>query len=267
MTNLLGRSTPLALPGRGRGRIRDAVALGCAAFAFAGACSLAEAQRGSDRNRDEWQKVDDVFAAMEIAGGSVVADVGAGGGFFTTRLARRVGPEGRVYAVDIDRQNVERLQRLAGDEGLAQVSVVHGTATDPRLPDGTLDAALVVNAYHEFRAHQSMLAALLRALKPGGRLVIVEPLAASRRGDSRERQERSHEVGPQYVRDDLLQAGFEFASLVDPFTTRPQGDQMWLAIARKPATSPAGSGATPDGRGPPREPGITRPRARPAPRA
>ncbi len=248
-----------------RGHVRRALTL--AALGLACACSLAEAQRGRDENRDQWQGVDDVFAAMEIATGSVVADVGAGGGFFTTRLARHVGPAGRVYAVDVDRQNVERLQRLAADEALAQVTVVHGTATDPQLPDGTLDAALVVNAYHEFDAHQSMLAALLGALKPGGRLVIVEPLAASRRGDSRERQERSHEVGPQYVRDDLEQAGFEFQSLVDPFTTRPQGDQMWLAVARKPAPRPVASGAARDGRRPLGEPGITRPRVRLAPRA
>ena len=206
---------------------------------FLGACAVVgaslalDAQRSNDRNRDEWQKVPEIFTAMGIASGSVVADVGAGGGFFTTRLARHVGVGGRVYAVDVDAQNVERLKRLAGDDGLMQVSVVHGTTADPRLPDSALDAALVVNAYHEFTAHQSMLAAILRALKPGGHLVIVEPLASSRRNESRERQERSHEIGPQYVRDDLEQAGFEIVSLIDPLTKRPEGDEMWLVVARK----------------------------------
>ena len=192
------------------------------------------AQRSTDRNRDEWQKVAEVFAAMGISGGSVVADVGAGGGFFTTRLARHVGLDGKVYAVDVDAKNVDRLKRLAGDDGLMQVSAIQGTTTDPRLPDDALDAALVVNAYHEFTAHQAMLTAILRALKPGGRLVIVEPLATSRRDDSREQQERSHEIGPQYVRDDLTQAGFKIMELIDPFTKRPEGDQMWLVVAKKP---------------------------------
>lgn len=191
------------------------------------------AQRDSEAARDQWQKVSEIFTAMGIGEGSVVADVGAGRGYFTTRLARHVGMGGRVYAVDIDRQNVQRLERMAGDDGLIQVTAVHGTTTDPQLPENSLDAALVVNAYHEFTAHQSMLAALLRALKPGGRLVLVEPLSPSRRDDSRERQTRSHEIGAQYAIEDLKAAGFEVGELIDPLTERPQGDQMWLLVARK----------------------------------
>ncbi len=190
-------------------------------------------QRGNDRNRDEWQKIPEIFAAMSIGEGSVVADVGAGSGFFTTRLARHVGLAGKVYAVDIDAGNIDRLQRLSGDDGLTQVSVVQGTTTDPRLPDGAIDAALVVNAYHEFTAHQAMLEAILRALKPGGRLVIVEPLDRSRRDAPRDRQERSHEIGPQFVREDLERAGFEVVDLIDPLAKRPEGDEMWLVAARK----------------------------------
>lgn len=191
------------------------------------------AQRGNDRNRDEWQKIPEIFTSMGIGEGSVVADVGAGSGFFTTRLARQVGLGGKVYAVDIDAGNVDRLKRLSGDDGLMQVNVVHGTTTDPRLPEGAIDAALVVNAYHEFTAHQTMLGAILRALKPGGRLVIVEPLDRSRRDSPRDRQERSHEIAPQFVREDLESAGFEIVDLIDPFTKRPEGDEMWLVVARK----------------------------------
>jgi ubiquinone/menaquinone biosynthesis C-methylase UbiE len=200
-----------------------------------GALAGLQAQRGNDRNRDEWQKVPEIFSAMGIGEGSVVADIGAGRGFFTTRLARHVGPGGRVYAVDIDAGNVDRLKRLSGDDGLQQVSVVQGTTTDPQLPEGTIDAALVVNAYHEFTAHRAMLEAILRALKPDGRLVIVEPLDRSRRDAPRERQERSHEIGPQYVRADLESAGFEVVDLIDPFTKRPEGDEMWLVVARRAA--------------------------------
>lgn len=192
-----------------------------------------QAQRGNDRNREEWQRIPDIFSAMGIGEGSVVADVGAGSGFFTTRLARHVGLGGRVYAVDIDTGNVDRLKRLSGDDGLMQVTTVHGARTDPRLPEGAIDAALVVNAYHEFSAHQAMLGAILQALKPGGRLVIVEPLDRSRRDAPRDRQERSHEIGPQYVREDLESAGFEVIDLIDPFTKRPEGDEMWLVVARK----------------------------------
>jgi ubiquinone/menaquinone biosynthesis C-methylase UbiE len=202
-------------------------------FVLVGTLVGLHAQRGNDRNREEWQKIPEIFSAMVIGEGSVVADVGAGRGFFTTRLARHVGLGGKVYAVDIDAGNVDRLKRLSGDDGLMQVNAVHGTTTDPRLPDGSIDAALVVNAYHEFTAHQAMLNAILRALKPGGRLVIVEPLERSRRDSPRDRQERSHEIGPQFVREDLESAGFEIVDLIDPFTKRPEGDEMWLVVARK----------------------------------
>ena len=192
-----------------------------------------QAQRDNDRNRDQWQKVPEIFSAMAIGEGSVVADVGAGRGFFTTRLARHVGLGGKVYAVDIDAGNVDRLKRMSGDDGLMQVTVVQGTTTDPRLPEWAIDAALVVNAYHEFTAPQAMLGAILRALNPDGRLVIVEPLERSGRDLARDRQERSHEIGPQFVREDLESAGFEVVDLVDPFTKRPEGDEMWLVVARK----------------------------------
>ena len=194
-----------------------------------------QAQRGNDRNREEWQRIPDIFSALGIGEGSVVADVGAGSGFFTTRLARHVGLGGKVYAVDIDAGNLDRLRRLSGDDELMQITTVHGTTTDPRLPNGAIDAALVVNAYHEFSAHQAMLGAILQALKPGGRLVIVEPLDRSRRDAPRDRQERSHEIGPQYVREDLESAGFEVIDLIDPFTKRPEGDEMWLIVGRKKA--------------------------------
>jgi predicted methyltransferase len=78
-----------------------------------------------------------------------------------------------------------------------------------------------------------MLEAILHALKPGGRLVIVEPLDPSRRDASRDCQEHSHEIGPQFVREDLERAGFEVVDLIDPLTKRPEGDEMWLVVARK----------------------------------
>jgi predicted methyltransferase len=189
-------------------------------------------QSSRDATREEWQKVPEILKALGIMGGSSVADVGAGEGFFTFRLAHEVGPAGRVYAVEVAADDLRRLRERVSREGVPQVEVVAGERDDPRLPGDSLDAALIVNAYHEMREHQAMLAAIRRALKPNGRLVIVEPIVESRRGESRERQESSHEIEPKYVEADLREAGFEVLELRDPFTRRPAGDSEWLLVAR-----------------------------------
>jgi predicted methyltransferase len=209
---------------------RTVVLTGAAAMAIVVAIA---AQSSRDQTREEWQKVPEILRALGLQSGSTVADIGAGGGFFTTRLARQVGVSGRVYAVDVAADDLRRLRERMKSDGLTQVEVVEGTREDPRLADGSLDAALIVNAYHEMRAHQSMLAAIRRALKPNGRLVIVEPIVESRRGESRDRQESSHEIEPKYVEADLRDAGFTVLELRDPFTKRPAGDTEWLIIAVK----------------------------------
>ncbi len=112
--------------------------------------------------------------ALGIADGATVADLGAGGGWFTIRLARRVGPSGLVYAEDIQPQMIESIQRRVEREGLKNVRTVHGTATDPRLPLGRLDAVLIVDTYNELEDPVALLGNVARALQPRGRLGIVE---------------------------------------------------------------------------------------------
>ena len=134
----------------------------------------------TEADRDQWQKVPEIFAAMGVSAGSRVGDVGAGSGFFTVRLARAVGPNGRVFAVDVSPAAVRDLKERIAREGLENVEVITGDSTDPRLP-GPLDAVLIVNAYHEMSEHQPMLDRIRQALRLEGRLVIVEPIANNRR--------------------------------------------------------------------------------------
>lgn len=130
-------------------------------------------------DRDEWNKPDLIMDALGIADGGVVADLGAGGGWFTIRLARRVGPNGVVYAQDIQPQMIEAINRRVQQEGLSNVRTLLGTDTDPRLPAG-LDAVLVVDAYREMDEPnrpdviQALLEHVARALKPQGRLGVVD---------------------------------------------------------------------------------------------
>lgn len=125
-------------------------------------------------DRDAWQRPDEVMDALGIAEGSVVADVGAGGGWFTIRLARRVGPNGKVYAEDIQHEMLEAIRRRVEREGLSKrVEPKPGTAVDPGLPPGVLDAALIVDTYHEMDQPVALLKNLARSLKPNGRIGIV----------------------------------------------------------------------------------------------
>ena len=125
-------------------------------------------------DREAWQQPEQIMDALGIGDGSVVADLGAGGGWFTVRLAKRVGPNGLVYAEDIQPQMIEAIQRRVQREGLRNVETVLGSADHPSLPRERLDAALMVETLYEVEDRQSLLSNVLAALKPGGRLGIVE---------------------------------------------------------------------------------------------
>lgn len=125
-------------------------------------------------DRDAWQKPEQIMDALGIADGATVADLGAGGGWFTVRLARRVGPTGIVYAEDIQPEMIESIRRRVEREGLKNVRTVHGTATDPRLPAGQVDAVLIVETFNELEDPVALLRNVARSLKPRGRLGIVE---------------------------------------------------------------------------------------------
>jgi len=132
-------------------------------------------------DRDQWQKPDQIMDALAIADGSVVADLGAGSGWFSIRLARRVGPLGRVYAEDIQPQMIGVIRSRVQRENLSNVVTVLGTDVDPRLPGG-LDAVLIVDTFHEMqfdakgvrRDPVELLSLVARSLKPQGRLGVVD---------------------------------------------------------------------------------------------
>lgn len=210
----------------------------CLAWLLSAISPLAQEHASQERRREQWQKVDAIFAEMGVRPGAVVADIGAGDGFFTSRLARAVGASGRVFAVEIDDAALDRLRKRLQEDGVANVTIVKGAVDDPKLPEATLDAALIVNAYHEMEHHESILAALRRALKPDGRLVIVEPVTPSRRSRPRADEARNHEIDPEYVLQDARAAGFAVVALKDPFTRR-DGDIEWLMTLQPGDMPPA----------------------------
>jgi ubiquinone/menaquinone biosynthesis C-methylase UbiE len=201
------------------------------ASAFAAATSVLFAQAPAT-SREVWQRPDDIIAALALTAGSNVADVGAGDGFFTARLARAVGPEGRVLAVDIDQKMLERLKQLVEKDKLSNVDVVGGESNDPQLPANSLDAVLIVNAYHEMAEHAAILEHIRKALRASGRLVIVEPITDKRRHQAREVQVKAHELAPEYVVGELHSAGFRVERLDGAFSTNPvTGESNWIIVA------------------------------------
>jgi ubiquinone/menaquinone biosynthesis C-methylase UbiE len=125
----------------------------------------------STRQQEEYAAA--AIAAMPLTPSATVADIGAGTGYYTFRIARRV-PQGRVYAVEIQDEFVASLQERSRSEGTANVSVIKGMEVAPNLPDSSIDLAIMVDVYHELAYPQEMLRALHKALRPNGRLLLLE---------------------------------------------------------------------------------------------
>jgi SAM-dependent methyltransferase len=125
-------------------------------------------------DRDEGEEPDKALDALGPLAGLTVADVGAGSGYFTVRLAARAGPKGRVYANDLQPEMLKILGARLAREKVANVTLVQGAVDHPRLPPQSLDLVLMVDVYHEFSEPQKMLRAIRAALKPAGRLVLLE---------------------------------------------------------------------------------------------
>lgn len=159
-------------------------------------------------DRDDWQQPDRVMDQLGIFDGAHVADIGAGGGWFTIRLARRVGTSGIVYAEDIQRQMIESIERRVAREGLANVRTILGTAVDPKLPPG-LHAVLMVDTYTQLEQPVALLRKIADALGPKGLLGIVDFKRDGAGGPGPPIDQR---VGPDVVKAHAAEAGLKLRS-------------------------------------------------------
>jgi predicted methyltransferase len=212
-------------PDRHRGlTLRAALLLGALGLVWLGRVSA----RDDWDERDRWQRPAEVMDRLGIGPGAVVADVGSGDGYFTFRIAERVGPEGRVYAVDIKKDVLEKIDRRADRERRANIRTIPGSADDPHLPEAALDVAIMVNAYHEMRDYAAMLDAVRRALKPGGRLAIIDH--EGRPGQTRRSYQDRHRIAPEVVIDDARARGFSLREQAPGFHRPRYGGQDWFFL-------------------------------------
>jgi len=149
--------------------------------------------------------------ALKIQPGQVVADIGAGSGYYTVRLAQAVGPTGKVFATDIQPGMLDLLVRNVAKAKLGNVVPTLGTPDDPKLPPGSLDLALMVDVYHELAAPQAFIRKLRAALKPNGRLVLLE----FRKEDPRVPIRPEHKMSVAEVRQELEPEGFTLSAVLD----------------------------------------------------
>jgi predicted methyltransferase len=159
-------------------------------------------QRSAPRSNESARKPDEVVAALQLQAGQVVVDIGAGRGLFTRRFARAVGATGRAIAVDIDPKAIENLTRdaeaLKASEGLTNYEVRKVAPDDPAIPAASADVIFLSNTYHHISDRVAYFTKVRAALKPGGRLVIVDFSSGGRGGDH-----------PKQVETELGEAGYK----------------------------------------------------------
>lgn len=181
--------------------------------------------------RDQWQRPQAVMDALGVAQNGAVADVGAGDGYFTFHLAHRVGTKGKVYAVDIQENDLVKIRHRAEEEHLSQIETIHGDPDNPKLPAESLDAILVINSYHEFRAYDAMLRGLRKALKPSGLLAIID--SPTERSSSRQEYYNRHRIPEEVVREEAARAGFRFLRKEPGFKRPRNSKEFYFLIFEK----------------------------------
>ncbi|MEZ4238377.1 MAG: methyltransferase domain-containing protein [Myxococcota bacterium] len=158
-----------------------------------------------DPARDAWQRPEALVEALRLRPGDTVADVGAGTGYFEPHLARAVGPEGHVLAVDIEPELVDHMRARFADTGLQTVEARLGAADDPALPAHEVDLVLLVDTYHHIGDRVDYFARLKDALAKKGRLVIVD-FRADRDGPG---PPKAHRIPAEQVVAELAEAGWK----------------------------------------------------------
>ena len=176
--------------------------------------------------RQKEERTDLLVPALKLKTGDVVADIGCGSGYYTRRLAQAVGINGNVFAVDIQQEMLDLLTNGLAGEKIFNVKPILGTITDPKLPTASVDLILMVDVYHEFDYPFEMVAAMCKALKPGGRIAFVEYRAE----DPAVPIKRVHKMSEAQVRKEMSVQPLDWVETIE---TLPQ--QHIIVFRKQPA--------------------------------
>ena len=182
-------------------------------------------------------EADQIVGALGLRAGMAVADVGAGDGRFTTALARQVGATGSVYATEVESDKLDQIQKRAKEDGLANVRTILGDQDGTGLPDGCCDAILLRMVYHHFTDPQAMRRSLWSALKPGGRVLVVEvPPHSSWRKLEGVPERGGHGIPARELIADMRSAGFTVLAQHEEW---PGEDDSYCVVFQRPALTRA----------------------------
>lgn len=187
------------------------------------------------KERDQWMELSKIFEWTDVREGYVVADIGCHEGYFSMHLAKKVGNRGTVFAVDVREDRLKTLKEIAIKRKLENIQAIKGDYDNPKLPGGQLDIVFIMDTYHEMDDHEEILAHVKKALKPQGKIVILEKLKKHSRNKSRSHQAEAHTLSPKYVKKELSKAGFTINRVVTDFGRWENNPdkKMWILIGEK----------------------------------
>jgi ubiquinone/menaquinone biosynthesis C-methylase UbiE len=178
------------------------------------------------QERDREEQPSKAIELMQLRPTDVVADIGAGSGYFSFRIAKKV-PRGKVLANDIQQEMLDLITRAAKEKHVTNVEAILGTVDDPKLPDGAVDVALMVDSYHEFDHPREMMLGIVKGLKPGGRVIDIEYRAE----DPAVMIKPHHKMSVAQVRKEMEAVGLRFVKSIEDLP------QQHMIILEKPASS------------------------------
>jgi SAM-dependent methyltransferase len=194
---------------------------------IAGVCGFGGCETWLERpEREQEENPDGALDALNLKSGMTVADVGAGSGYMSLKMAARVGPSGKVYAEDVQPEMLQLVRANAKKAKFSNIETVQGSFTDPMLPKGQMDLVLLVDVYHEFSEPQKMLRGIRESLKPDGRLVLLE----YRKEDPKIPIREEHKMTVAEVKTELEAEGFRLGPVIE---TLPRQHILILTKAAK----------------------------------
>ena len=186
--------------------------------------------------RDKWMKVAQILEMADIQLGNNVADIGCHQGYMSIRVADFIGETGKVYSVDVREDRLNKLNDIASERGIKNIQTILGDYDDPKLEENSIDVVLIIDAYHEMNDYKQILFHVKKALKPDGRILILEKLKRQKIGKSRNEQTQGHTIAPKYVENELKEVGFEVIAIEKNlgYWVEDPDKKIWVMVGALP---------------------------------
>ncbi|GAB5528115.1 MAG: hypothetical protein Roseis2KO_59870 [Roseivirga sp.] len=198
--------------------------------------ALVNEQMTEFMGRDYWQKPAILLELMDIQPAETVADLGCGTGYFSLKLIKQVGPDGKVIALDNDATKLNRLRLLKRYGSLEELEIVQNQPDDLKVAASSLDKIIIFNAYHEFSDVETLLAQCRAALKPGGKVYIIDKVSDKMDNDksSRKKLVKNHFITRKLVEEELKAASFGITQSMDKYTENEKAEETrktnWFVV-------------------------------------